>query len=70
MQNEFRTYLRKERLQKINLDWQYLKPWQKASLFLKAVLWSLPTITQILECHRERVLVRMTYRLYKKAHWM
>jgi hypothetical protein len=67
--NTFKEHLARERKESLIRDWQYLKPHQQMWLYLRALWWSLPTITQILQHHRERFNVLLTYFLYK-AHWM
>lgn len=69
MTNTFDEHLRKENEEKLIDAWKYLKPWQKASLFLRAMWWSMPTVLEHIERIQNRVNVWFTYRLYK-AHWM
>jgi len=67
--NDFANHLRNERLNRVNLAWKYLKPWQQAWLYVRAVWWSMPSIFEILDHIEERFDVWLTYRLYK-AHWL
>lgn len=69
MKNTFNEHLRKENEEKLIDAWKYLKPWQKASLFLRAKWWSLPSLNAIIKRIQQRVIKRITYQLYP-AHWI
>lgn len=64
-----KEHLENERLQRIHRAWTYLTLWQKAWIFIRAMFWSLPSIVDLLEWHRERTNTRWLYRLYK-VHWV
>lgn len=69
MKNLFKSHQSAERKEKFRRTWQYLKPWQKASLFLRAMWWSMPTVLDRLERVHHRVNKWITYYLYP-AHWI
>lgn len=64
-----KQHIEKEKLQQIHNAWKYLKPWQRTQIYAKALWWSLPSIYELLEWHRERARARWAYRLYK-VHWV
>lgn len=69
MQPTLKEYLSKERLDRINQAWKYLKFRQRAWLYIRAVWWSLPNVIEILEDIQHRFIVWLTYKLYK-GHWV
>ena len=69
MKNLFSDHLSKERKEKLIDAWQYLKPWQKFVLYVKAHWYALPSVLKVLERIQARVLIWLTYKIYK-AHWM
>lgn len=69
MTNTFDEHLRKENEEKLIDAWQYLKPWQKASLFIRAWYWSQPTVSDQIKRIQHHVNKRITYYLYP-AHWI
>lgn len=69
MKSTFKTHLSNAKKETLISAWQYLKPTQKATLFIRAWWWSQPTIHQHIAHLQTRVNVWLTYRLYK-AHWM
>jgi hypothetical protein len=66
---DLRTYLSQEKLNQVNQAWKYLKPWHRASLFIRATWWSLPGIFDIRDRINHRINCWLTYYLYK-AHWI
>lgn len=62
-------HLERENLHRINRAWKYLKTWQRGWIFVRAMLWSLPSAGDILEWNRRRVLLWATRQIYK-AHWL
>lgn len=64
-----KQHLQNERLHTLNRAWGYLTPAQRTALYLRALLWSLPTIHQLIAQHRQRTHARLTYILYP-AHWI
>jgi hypothetical protein len=69
MKPTLKEYLSQERLNRINRAWKYLKPWQRAWIYVRAVWWALPDEIEIMRWVRNRIEVWVTYRIYK-AHWV
>lgn len=64
-----KQHIADERLHTIHRNWKYLTPLQRAYILIRAIIWSLPSIHDLLQYHRQRTLNRLTYRLYK-GHWI
>lgn len=68
--NDLKKHLQNERLQRVNRAWQYLTPLQRASIYIRAMWWSLPNIIQIVERIRVRVLSSKWLDRRYRAHWI
>jgi hypothetical protein len=69
MHKTLKNYLSEERKERLVRAWKHLKPWQRLVLYTRAMWWSRRTIIDVLEIIRSKVLVGITYHLYK-AHWV
>lgn len=70
MKNTFSDHLLKEKEATLIEAWKYLKPWQKAWLYVRARWWSKPTILVFIKRVQDQFNIWLTYFLYNKAHWM
>jgi hypothetical protein len=69
MNNTFKNHQSAERKEKLIRAWQYMKPWQRAWIYIRVMWWSLPTIIDTREHIHNHFNIWMTRFLYK-AHWV
>ena len=69
MRKTFSDHLSEERRGKLNRAWAYLKPHQRAWIYIRTLWWALPSLYELITAIKKQFMVKLLYWLYQ-AHWI